>query len=94
MGSKFGEYAGGFAQSALMGVVGGLGTYTVRKNIFATGRLPEVVNNPAGGGNVVRFQEYLGDIFTSPSTNTFSIQSFDLNAANSMLFPLPFANRV
>lgn len=70
-----------------MGVVGGLGDYKVRKNIFLSGRLPEVVNNPAGGGLVLRFQEYIQDVTTSSTANTFKIQSYSLNAANTSLFP-------
>lgn len=87
IGSKAGQFLGGAAQRLLMGAVGGLGDYKVRKNIFAGGRLPEIVNNPAGGGIVVRFQEYLTDIVTSATPGAFSIQSLYLNAANSRTFP-------
>jgi len=65
LGSKAGEFLGGSAQSLLGSLITGMGDYKVRKNIFMSGRLPEVVNQPSGGGTVIRFQEYLGDIITS-----------------------------
>lgn len=82
LGSKAGEFIGGYAQRLT-----GLGDYKVTRNVFADGRLPEVVNNPQGGGTVIRFQEYLGDIITSATANTFDIQSYDINAANPRTFP-------
>lgn len=63
IGSKAGEYLGGAAQQ-LFGSITGLGDYAVKRNVFASGRLPAVVNQPAGGGQVIRFQEYLGDVIT------------------------------
>lgn len=63
LGSKAGEFLGGAAQK-LFGHITGLGDYSVKRNVFAHGRLPQIVNNPDGGGIVIRFQEYLGDIIT------------------------------
>jgi len=86
IGSLAGEYLGGAAQSLIKSVTG-LGAYSVRRNVFMEGRLPEVVNQPAGGGTVIRFQEYLGDVVTSSVANGFSIQNFTINAANPVTFP-------
>lgn len=82
LGSKAGEFIGGYAQS-----LSGLGDYSVSRNVFAGNRLPEIVNQPSGGGTIIRFQEYLCDVFTSSTANTFNIQSYYLNAANSTTFP-------
>lgn len=81
-GSKAGELLGGGAQRIL-----GLGDYSIRRNVFMTGRLPEVHNPSVGGGQVIRFQEYLSDIRTSASADTFDITSYVINAANSTTFP-------
>lgn len=85
LGSKLGELAGGAAHGLFKRVTG-LGAYSVKRNIF-TGRLPQVVNVPEGGGTVIRFQEYLGDIITSSVANTFKIDTFLINAGNPATFP-------
>lgn len=87
LGSKAGEFLGGAAQNLLTGLVTGMGDYSVKKNIFLSGRLPEIVNQPTGGGTIIRFQEYLGDVFTSSIAGQFQIQSYLINAANSDTFP-------
>lgn len=92
--SNFGKKYGSMAGSWLGGTAGGyvdkilgLGAYQVKSNVFMEGRLPEVVNVPSGGGTVIRFQEYLFDVITSASANTFNIQTFFINPANPQLFP-------
>lgn len=87
LGAKAGEFLGGAAQSAISGLVGGLGSYSIRRNVFLTGRLPTMVNNPAGGGSVIRFQEYLGDVISSSAANGFKIDSYLINAANPTTLP-------
>lgn len=82
LGAKLGGYAGN-----AIGQLIGLGDYTIKKNVFTTGQLPEVVNLPGGGGTVIRFQEYLGDIVTSSSANTYNAVSYYLNPANEATFP-------
>lgn len=86
LGSKAGEYLGGMAHN-LFSSVTGFGDYKVQENVFMAGRLPEVVNIPQGGGTVIRFQEYLGDVITSATPNTFNLQNYLLNPANSRTFP-------
>lgn len=49
-----------------------------------------MVNLPGGGGTVIRFQEYIADIYTTPdiaNPSGFNIQSFLINAANQECFP-------
>lgn len=81
LGSKGGEFLGGWAQRAI-----GLGDYNVSKNVFS-GRLPEMTNIAGNGGTVVRFQEYLGDVVSSSTAGAFKIDSYLLNAANEKTFP-------
>jgi hypothetical protein len=78
-----GELGGG----ALEGMITGLGDYSVKKNVFMSGNLPTIMNVPDGGGIVHRYQEYIGDVFSSATANTFSIQSFTINPSNGQLFP-------
>lgn len=89
LGSKAGEFVGNYAQQAAM-LAFGLGDYQIRKNVL-NGEVPTVVNQPSGGGTIIRFQEYLGDVFSAPTlTNNatdFFINSFTLNAANQKTFP-------
>lgn len=81
LGSKIGEFGGGWAQRAM-----GLGDYQVKTNVFQ-GRLPEVTNLSGNGGTIIRFQEYLGDVITSATPGAFKIETFLLNAANERTFP-------
>lgn len=80
-GGKAGRAVGSFAKGIL-----GFGAYTIKKNVLM-GRLPKVMNIPQGGGTVIRFQEYLGDILTSSVANTFDITAFDINAGLFETFP-------
>lgn len=86
-GAKVGEFVGSTAQTLLGSLLTGMGDYTVKKNVFMKGRLPQVVNQPTGGGTIIRFQEYLTDVITAPVAGDFKIQSFLINAANPVTFP-------
>lgn len=68
-------------------IIHGHGDYKINKNVFLNGRLPQMVNMPSGGGTIIRFQEYLGDIYSSATANTFNLQSFYINAGNVDTFP-------
>lgn len=81
LGATAGEFLGSLGQRAM-----GLGDYSVNSNVFQ-GRLPEMTNLAGNGGTVIRYQEYLGDIITSGTANTFKIDSYLLNAANANTFP-------
>lgn len=86
LGSKAGEFLGGGAQK-LFGNITGLGDYAVQKNVFLGGRLPQVNNSSDGGGTVIRFQEYLGDVITSATAGDFKISTYNLNPGDSGTFP-------
>lgn len=86
LGSKIGEWAGGLAHSAFTGLTG-LGDYKVRRNVFLNGNLPQMSNQPSGGGTVIRFQEFLTDVYTSGTAGAFKIDSWVINAANPSTFP-------
>jgi len=85
VGSKLGEMVGGGAHNLISSITG-LGDYSVRKNVFLGNDVPRVHNTTAGG-TVIRHTEFLGDIFTASVANTFNIQSFNVNAADSVCFP-------
>lgn len=87
IGSAFGVGSLGKTAGKHLSHLFGLGDYQVKENVFLHGRLPEMVNLPAGGGTVIRFQEYLGDVITSPTANTFDVQSYIINPANNETFP-------
>lgn len=89
MGSAVGSAVGGIAGYGLSKIMG-FGEYKIEKNVFMEGRLPQMVNLPTGGGTVIRFQEYLSDIYTTADVSNpgaFDIQSFLINPANSKTFP-------
>lgn len=80
-----GKMAGGALSTVL-----GLGDYEVKENLFLEGRLPKMVNIPGQGGTVIRFQEYLSDIYTTANIaapDSFNLQSFIINPANPDCFP-------
>lgn len=87
LGSAFGVGDLGKTAGRHLSHLFGLGDYQVKQNIFLSGRLPEVHNLPAGGGTIIRFQEYLGDVVTSGIANTFNINSYVINAGNNLTFP-------
>jgi len=87
LGSKAGEFAGGAIQSGLSSILKGFGDYSVRKNVFMSGRLPTVHNATNTGGTVIRYQEYLQDIYTSSTAGLFQQNNIIINAANPLCFP-------
>lgn len=89
IGGPTGVAIGSTAGNILSDIVG-LGDYDVKKNIFMSGRLPKMANIPKAGGTVIRFQEYLGDIYNTAdiaNPGTFNVQTFLINAANAETFP-------
>ena len=75
-----GAAVGGLAAGALSSFLG-LGDYEIKDNVFLHGSLPKMINDTPSGGTIIRHQEYLGDIITSATPNTFNLQSFALNPA-------------
>lgn len=82
MGASLGRGAGNILSNVI-----GLGDYKIKKNVFLSGRLPQVSNPPQGGGVIIRFQEYIGDVITSSVANTFNLTAYAINAANDQTFP-------
>lgn len=88
----FGKAHAGLEAGLSRGLVArGLGAYDVsriRRNVFLHGDPPQMRNtNYMEGGTVIRHREYLGDIVSSATANTFNIQSFPLNPAQKATFP-------
>lgn len=65
----------------------GLGDYEVKKNVLMSGNLPEVYNMPKGGGTIIRYQEYLGDIITSSTPGDFKIDAYNIQPGLPASFP-------
>lgn len=65
----------------------GLGDYEVKKNVLMSGNLPEVYNMPKGGGTIIRYQEYLGDIITSATPGNFKIDAYNIQPGLPASFP-------
>lgn len=90
VGGLFGVPGIGKAAGGALSTVLGLGDYEVKQNLFLEGRLPKMVNIPGQGGTVIRFQEYLSDVYTTPNIgapDAFNLQSYIINAANQDCFP-------
>jgi len=88
-GALIGGQIGGALGNGLSSVLG-LGDYQIKENVFMSGRLPTMMNMPSGGGTVIRFQEYLSDIYTTADVGnpaSFNLQSYLINAANPDTFP-------
>lgn len=87
----------GRAEASLSGAytseptLSGLGAYDIskiRRNIFLHADPPEVRNSRfKEGAVIIRHREYIGDIVSASAANTFNIQSFPLNPAQSSTFP-------
>lgn len=59
----------------------GRGDYTVKTNGLlnpANPQMPPIVN-PSSGGFTVRRSEYIADVISSPTPNTFSLKSYPIN---------------
>lgn len=87
LGGIFGMPGLGKSAGSALSNIFGLGSYEVKENVFMEGRLPQMMNIPSGGGTVIRFQEYLGDIITSATPGAFDMHSWIINAANRDSFP-------
>lgn len=86
-GSQVGERLGGLAH--YVGKIFGSGDYVqgpgVKTNSMMTDQAPSFAS---GGATIrVRHQEYLGDVLSSATANTFDIQSYAINPGISQTFP-------
>ena len=71
----------------------GLGDYEVKKNVLMSGNLPEVYNMPKGGGTIIRYQEYLGDIITSATPGNFKINTLKDSKDDNDINMVKLSNR-
>lgn len=93
LGTAAGTYFGGPVGGVLGGLAGslfskvtGFGDYKVASNTILTGTDPPVFAS-SGRGTIIRHREFLQDITTASTANTFNIQGFNINAALPGTFP-------
>lgn len=82
----------GRAQASLEGAyLSGMGAYSVekiRRNIFLHADPPAVRNSRyKEGAVIIRHREYIGDVVSSPTANSFNLDTYPLNPAQSLTFP-------
>lgn len=67
----------------------GRGDYrSVKSNVFLGGQTPTMRNSiKPGGGTVISFKEYIGDVVSSPTANTFDLKAYYINPTESSTFP-------
>lgn len=83
-----GNLAGGYATDNYLQGLGAYNVAKIRKNTLIMSDPPSIKNSgKVEGGTVIRHREYLGQIMSSDSANTFKIQSYPLNPAQSDSFP-------
>lgn len=93
-GTAVGGPLGGMLGGALGGMVDrgisyftGRGAYQVKKNLFINpGILPPIINKDPSGGVVIRRCEYITDVISPATPNTFSVQSYYINPGLSNTF--------
>lgn len=78
------------AVSTIGSKIMGFGEYQIKENVFLHGGnsdMPPIVNPDPGGGFLIRRCEYLGDVISSSSANTFQVQNYFLNPGQATTFP-------
>jgi len=83
--APFGAMAGQYLGNKFKAITG-YGDYTVAKNSLLGGNVPSVANPTIRRGLTIFHKEYLGDLFTDASPNTFNVQSFTINPGSSQTF--------
>ena len=79
-------YAGGYLGQKFKDITG-YGAYTVRKNSLMAGDVPNV-GNPATteNGMTISHKEFIGDVITGSTANTFTYTSYDITPTNAQLW--------
>lgn len=85
LGGQVGARIGGYLGDRVHNFVSGFGDYHSAAELY--GRLPTMVNQPSGGGTIIRFQEYITDVVTSSTPGLFELKSFELNPGKTGTFP-------
>jgi hypothetical protein len=94
IGGGFGGPAGsvvgaavGRAGGAILNKVTGLGAYSIKHNSLLGTGVSVVNRNTHPNSVVIRDREYLGDVISSNTASTFSLQSYNLNPGLESTFP-------
>lgn len=83
-GAAVGRSIGGLGQS----IIKGYGDYNVEYNTVLSGQIPRMANSGrAGGGIMISFREYLGDVVSSSVVNSFDNVTYEINPTNERTFP-------
>lgn len=87
-GAVVGRTAGSLMGHGIKSLTG-FGDYLVKKNSLLSPGNPPSIRNGAlpGGSTIISHKEYLGDIISSSSANTFDLRSYDINPGLSDSFP-------
>lgn len=86
-GVPLGASVGTLAADAFKTITG-YGDYSVKKNSLVMGAPPSVHNRTRAGGAVfISHKEYIADILSDATANTFKIQKFPIQPGNSLTFP-------
>nr|QXP07775.1 MAG: putative capsid protein [Arizlama virus] len=99
-GSALGTFISPGAGTAIGGALGsglgdllssitGLGAYHINENSLLSegNQPPKVSNSPDAKSFIIKHREYLCDIVSSGTANTFSVQKFNVNPGDSSTFP-------
>lgn len=100
LGSALGTFVSPGAGTAIGGVLGsaagsllsqitGLGSYQISNNSLLSegNQPPKVSNSPDSKSFIIKHREYLMDVVTSSSANTFKVDKFNVNPGDSSTFP-------
>jgi len=78
----------GYAKDMKLGGFGAYSLENVKHNTLIRPDPPQMMNSYyREGAFVIRHREYIGDIISSATANTFNIQTFPLNPAQASTFP-------
>lgn len=95
-GALVGGYLGGPAGAIVgrgVGAIGrdlikGFGDYNISKNVLLSGQTPHFGTSARpGGGTLINYREYIGDVISSSTANTFKIESFQMRPSELGTFP-------
>jgi len=87
LGAAGGAAVGGMAGQMFKSITG-YGDYKIKSNSLVMGRPPSVHNKTRSGGSVfVSHKEFIMDVVSSSTANTFNIQEFPVQPGVSLTFP-------
>lgn len=87
LGATAGDAIGRSLASGVKSLTG-YGPYRAQSKVYHPGQVPVINNGGLPSGSIrISHREYLGDIISSSSSNTFKLQSFLINPGLSETFP-------